>query len=67
MISAAGNRVYDPDQDRESTIERTRRALGLSGPVAGAVGGLCQRQPRAGVRPPVAAAGPGGRLRGGGL
>ena len=27
-----GNRVYDPEQDRESTIERTRRMLDLSGP-----------------------------------
>ena len=29
---AGGNRVYDPGQDRESTIERTRRAVGFSGP-----------------------------------
>lgn len=28
-----GTRVYDPEQDRESTIERTRRMLDLSGPV----------------------------------
>ena len=28
-----GNRVRDPDQDQESTIDRTRRALELSGPV----------------------------------
>jgi 3-oxoacyl-[acyl-carrier-protein] synthase II len=27
-----GTRVYDPEQDRESTIEQTRRALGISGP-----------------------------------
>ena len=29
---AGGMRLYDPEQDRESTIERTRRDLGLSGP-----------------------------------
>jgi 3-oxoacyl-[acyl-carrier-protein] synthase II len=28
-----GTRLYDPDQDRDSTIERTRRALDFSGPV----------------------------------
>jgi 3-oxoacyl-[acyl-carrier-protein] synthase II len=27
-----GNRVYDPEQDQESTIDRARRALELSGP-----------------------------------
>jgi 3-oxoacyl-[acyl-carrier-protein] synthase II len=27
-----GDRVYDPEQDRDSTIERTSRELGLSGP-----------------------------------
>jgi 3-oxoacyl-[acyl-carrier-protein] synthase II len=27
-----GTRLYDPGQDRESTIERTRRGLGLTGP-----------------------------------
>src|ERR1017187_7077458 len=27
-----GSRLYDPDQDRESTIERVRRGLNLSGP-----------------------------------
>jgi 3-oxoacyl-[acyl-carrier-protein] synthase II len=32
---AGGSRVEDPDQDRESTIERTRRALGLTGPALG--------------------------------
>jgi 3-oxoacyl-[acyl-carrier-protein] synthase II len=32
---AGGGRLHDPDQDRESTIERTRRALGLSGPSLG--------------------------------
>jgi 3-oxoacyl-[acyl-carrier-protein] synthase II len=29
---AGGSRLYDPDQDRESTIERVRRGLDLSGP-----------------------------------
>jgi 3-oxoacyl-[acyl-carrier-protein] synthase II len=29
---AGGTRLYDPEQDRDSTIERTRRALHLSGP-----------------------------------
>jgi 3-oxoacyl-[acyl-carrier-protein] synthase II len=28
-----GTRLYDPDQDRDSTIERVRRGLDLSGPV----------------------------------
>ncbi len=32
---AGGGRVYDPEQDRGSTIERTRRDMGLSGPVLG--------------------------------
>jgi 3-oxoacyl-[acyl-carrier-protein] synthase II len=32
---AGGTRLYDPEQDRESTIERTRRALKLSGPALG--------------------------------
>jgi 3-oxoacyl-[acyl-carrier-protein] synthase II len=27
-----GTRLYDPDQDRDSTIERVQRALGLRGP-----------------------------------
>ena len=30
-----GSRLHDPGQDRESTIERARRALGLSGPTLG--------------------------------
>jgi 3-oxoacyl-[acyl-carrier-protein] synthase II len=30
-----GTRLYDPEQDRDSTLERTRGALGLSGPVLG--------------------------------
>ena len=30
--SAGGTRLYDPEQDRESTIERVRRGLNLSGP-----------------------------------
>jgi len=30
-----GTRLYDPDLDRDSTIERARRALELSGPVMG--------------------------------
>ena len=30
-----GTRLYDPVQDRDSTIERARRALELSGPVLG--------------------------------
>ncbi len=29
---AGGTRLYDPEQDRESTIERVRRGLDLSGP-----------------------------------
>jgi 3-oxoacyl-[acyl-carrier-protein] synthase II len=29
---AGGNRLYDPEQDRESTVERVRRGLDLSGP-----------------------------------
>jgi 3-oxoacyl-[acyl-carrier-protein] synthase II len=29
-----GRRVYEPDQDTDSLVERTRRRLGLSGPVA---------------------------------
>jgi 3-oxoacyl-[acyl-carrier-protein] synthase II len=33
--SGGGTRLYDPDQDRDSTVERTRRALELSGPVLG--------------------------------
>lgn len=32
---AGGGRLHDPGQDRESTIERARRALGLSGPILG--------------------------------
>ena len=32
---AGGNRLYDPELDRESTIERTRRDLGLTGPALG--------------------------------
>jgi 3-oxoacyl-[acyl-carrier-protein] synthase II len=32
---ADGNRLHDPEQDRESTIERARRGLGLSGPALG--------------------------------
>jgi 3-oxoacyl-[acyl-carrier-protein] synthase II len=32
---AGGTRVHDPEQDRESTIERTRRTLDLSGPSLG--------------------------------
>ncbi len=32
---AGGSRLYDPEQDRGSTIERTRRDLDLSGPVLG--------------------------------
>jgi 3-oxoacyl-[acyl-carrier-protein] synthase II len=32
---AGGSRLHDPVQDRESTIERTRRALGLTGPALG--------------------------------
>jgi 3-oxoacyl-[acyl-carrier-protein] synthase II len=32
---AGGGRVYDPAQDRGSTIERTRRDMGLSGPALG--------------------------------
>jgi 3-oxoacyl-[acyl-carrier-protein] synthase II len=27
-----GSRIYEPDQDRDSTLEATRRGLGLSGP-----------------------------------
>ena len=40
---------------------------GALGPALGALGGVRQRQPRAGGRPALAAAGPGRRLRGGGL
>jgi 3-oxoacyl-[acyl-carrier-protein] synthase II len=29
---AGGSRVYDPEQDGESTLERVRRELGISGP-----------------------------------
>ena len=29
---AGGTRLYDPEQDRESTIERVRRGLDLTGP-----------------------------------
>ena len=29
---AGGTRLYDPEQDRDSTIERVRRGLDLSGP-----------------------------------
>jgi 3-oxoacyl-[acyl-carrier-protein] synthase II len=29
---SGGSRLYDPDQDRESTVERVRRGLDLSGP-----------------------------------
>ena len=65
--SPAGSRLYDPDQDRESTIERARRELGLSGPALATVGGVRQRQPCAGDRPPLAAARAGRRLRGRGL
>lgn len=32
---AGGGRLHDPGQDREATIERARRALGLSGPTLG--------------------------------
>jgi 3-oxoacyl-[acyl-carrier-protein] synthase II len=32
---AGGGRVYDPEQDRGSTIERTRRDMDLSGPALG--------------------------------
>jgi 3-oxoacyl-[acyl-carrier-protein] synthase II len=32
---AGGGRLHDPDQDRDATIERARRALGLSGPSLG--------------------------------
>ena len=31
-ISRGGSRLYDPEQDRDSTIERVRRELELSGP-----------------------------------
>ena len=65
--SRGGTRLYDPDQDRESTIERTRSGTGALRAGAGALGGVRQRQPRAGDRPPLAPARPGGRLRGGGL
>lgn len=33
-VLAGGRRVWQPELDRESTIERTRRVLGLSGPTA---------------------------------
>ncbi len=32
--AAGGNRVYDPDQDREAVIQVSQRRLGLAGPTA---------------------------------
>ncbi len=32
IVISGGTRLYDPDQDRDSTIERVHRELGLSGP-----------------------------------
>ena len=40
-----GMRLYDPDQDRDSTIERVHRPIGALGAGAGAFGGVRQRQP----------------------
>ena len=64
---AGAMRLYDPDQDHDSTIERVHRELGLDRAGAGAFGGLCQRQPCARDRPPLASAGAGGCLRRGGV
>ena len=64
IISRAARRLYDPEQDRESTIERVRRGLDLTGPALAPLGRLRQRQPRPRARPAVAAARPGRLLRG---
>ena len=53
---AGGVRLFDPEKDRVSTIERVRRGLGLSGPAL-AISAACQRQPRFRAGPRLASPG----------